>query len=89
MMEYKQVLSEGSGRLPVRLLLEASLLWLLLVRFLRWGRWLNGGRFPLFGRWLGHDLVHWWIENLDGVGERFSWAGQAFGIPALHAGGQE
>lgn len=88
-VEYKQVVSEGSIRFSIRILLETSLLWRLLERILRLGRWGDIGRLPLFGRRLGHDLIHWWVENLDGVGERLSWASLAFGIPTFHTGGQE
>ena len=84
-VKYKQTVSEGSSRLSIWLPLVTFLLrWLLVISVLRWGSWGNVGGLLLFGRWLGHDLIYWWVDNLDGVGERSSWAGLAFGIPTFH-----
>lgn len=45
----------------------------------------RNGRFALLGGWLRDDLVHWGLDDLDGIGKRLLWAELTLGIPALHA----
>jgi len=81
--KYKQIVLEWSGGLSETLVRETLLLrWL--VSILRRGRRGNVCGLSLLGRRFGYMLVHWWIENLDGVWERLLWASLAFGVPTLH-----
>lgn len=82
---YKQIVLEWRSRLSETLVRETFLLrWL--VSILRRSRRGNVCGLFLLGRRLGYVLVHRWIDNLDGVWERFLRASLAFGIPTLHAG---